>query len=132
METGLKGKTVLITGASRNMGKLAAIPDPGVGGTLTGDLLLDELLYNKRYSLLWEGGYRWFDARKYGILDKLPHGNLPGPGGTGTGGQLVNGPVGQVVFQFARLPDNECNARAITINATPAGAGAPCQLAAGK
>jgi hypothetical protein len=33
---------------------------------------LDELLYNKRYSLLYEGGHRWIDARHYGRLGTLP------------------------------------------------------------
>jgi len=33
---------------------------------------LDELLYNKRYSLLFEGGHRWIDMRRYGRLDQLP------------------------------------------------------------
>jgi hypothetical protein len=119
-------------------GKLAAATDLGPGGTQTGDQLLDELLYNKRYSLLWEGGYSWFDARHYGVLDKLNHGESLGQtkvvkvNGVDTVVPVENGQAGQVVFQFARLPDNECNARSITINATPAGAGGPCQLAAGK
>jgi len=33
---------------------------------------LDELLYNKRYSLLFEGGHRWIDLRRYGRLTTLP------------------------------------------------------------
>jgi hypothetical protein len=32
---------------------------------------LDELLYNRRYSLLFEG-HRWIDMRRYGRLDALP------------------------------------------------------------
>ncbi len=31
-----------------------------------------ELLYNKRYSLLFEGGHRWIDLRHYGLLSTLP------------------------------------------------------------
>ncbi len=38
--------------------------------------LLDELLYNKRYSLLFEGGHRWIDLRRYGRLGDLPR-DLP-------------------------------------------------------
>ncbi len=38
--------------------------------------LLDELLYNKRYSLLFEGGHRWIDMRRYGKLGELPR-DLP-------------------------------------------------------
>ncbi len=33
---------------------------------------LDQLLYEKRYSLLFEGGHRWIDMRRYGRLDELP------------------------------------------------------------
>ncbi|HEU4628720.1 MAG TPA: RagB/SusD family nutrient uptake outer membrane protein [Gemmatimonadaceae bacterium] len=41
--------------------------------TLTdADAALDELLYEKRYSLLFEGGHRWIDARRYGRLGTLP------------------------------------------------------------
>lgn len=32
----------------------------------------DELLKQKRYSLLFEGGHRWIDLRRYGRLDTLP------------------------------------------------------------
>jgi hypothetical protein len=39
---------------------------------LNADNVLDELLYNKRYSLLFEGGHRWIDLRRYGRLDELP------------------------------------------------------------
>jgi hypothetical protein len=48
-------------------GKLASIP---VLATPTA--ALDELLYNKRYSLLYEGGHRWIDARHYNRLGSLP------------------------------------------------------------
>ena len=34
--------------------------------------ILDELLKQKRYSLLFEGGHRWIDARRYGKLNTLP------------------------------------------------------------
>jgi hypothetical protein len=48
-------------------GKLASVP---VLATPTA--ALDELLYNKRYSLLYEGGHRWIDLRHYGRLASLP------------------------------------------------------------
>jgi hypothetical protein len=32
----------------------------------------DEILYNRRYSLLFEGGHRWIDLRRFGRLDELP------------------------------------------------------------
>lgn len=45
---------------------------PPYAGPVTHDALLDELLYNKRYSLLFEGGHRWIDLRRYGRLTDLP------------------------------------------------------------
>lgn len=39
---------------------------------LTAANILDELLHQKRYSLLFEGGHRWIDMRRYGRLDQLP------------------------------------------------------------
>ncbi len=44
-------------------------------GSFTGNLL-DELLYEKRYSLFWEGGHRLIDWRRYGKLLQLPR-DLP-------------------------------------------------------
>jgi hypothetical protein len=51
------------------------------------DELLTDLLYNKRYSLLYETGSRWVDMRFYNRLDQLPrdlathrvHANYPVP-----------------------------------------------------
>ncbi len=41
--------------------------------TLTdADQALDQLLYEKRYSLLYEGGHRWIDMRRYDKLSELP------------------------------------------------------------
>jgi hypothetical protein len=45
---------------------------PPYAGPLTPDGVLDELLYNRRYSLLFEGGHRWIDLRRYGRLNALP------------------------------------------------------------
>lgn len=58
---------------------------PKTYGTL--DALLDDLLYNKRYSLLYETGARWVDMRFYNRLSQLPkdlpthkvHANYPVP-----------------------------------------------------
>lgn len=40
--------------------------------------LLDELLKQKRYSLLFEGGHRWIDLRRYNKLDTLSAADLAG------------------------------------------------------
>ena len=65
--------------------------DPGVGGAASGDRLLDELLYNRRYSLIWEGAHRWIDMRRYGLLAQLPRAR-----------------AGDIVVPFSALPDAEC------------------------
>ncbi|NUR32456.1 MAG: RagB/SusD family nutrient uptake outer membrane protein [Gemmatimonadaceae bacterium] len=91
-----------------NSGGLAPItlpytPAPGAPPTL-----LDELLYEKTYSLMWEeGSSSWLDARRYGKLAELPH-DLPG----------------QVVFPYLRIADLECDAR----NPKPAGCTSPAGL----
>jgi len=45
---------------------------PALGGFADATVALDELLYNKTYSLMYEGGHRWIDARHYGRLGTLP------------------------------------------------------------
>lgn len=52
----------------RTAGGLANL---AIGGQ-TQATLRTELLYNKRYSLFWEGGFRWFDMRHYGLMNTLP------------------------------------------------------------
>jgi len=50
-----------------NSGSLPAL------GAFPGDgPFLDELLYNRRYSLIWEGAHRWVDMRRYARLEQLP------------------------------------------------------------
>jgi hypothetical protein len=44
----------------------------GERGDLNAGNILDELLDQKRYSLLFEGGHRWIDMRRYGKLGELP------------------------------------------------------------
>ena len=44
----------------------------GTKSYATAAIALDELLKQKRYSLLWESGSRWIDARLYGRLATLP------------------------------------------------------------
>jgi hypothetical protein len=53
-------------------GGLPPIADPYVAGVGMPPTLLDELLYEKRYSLLWEWGHSWLDMRRYGKLPNLP------------------------------------------------------------
>jgi hypothetical protein len=45
---------------------------PALSGFADATAALDELLYNKLYSLMFEGAHRWIDARHYGRLGTLP------------------------------------------------------------
>jgi hypothetical protein len=82
----------LIRTVSGGLAPIASVP--GVGGTYSGDLLLDELLYNKRYSLVYEYGQRWVDLRKYKLLQTLPKA-LPA----------------HKIFDHLPIPSTECSSR---------------------
>jgi hypothetical protein len=89
----------LIRTNSGGLEPLAADPgDPG---------LRDELLYNRRYSLVWENGHRWLDMRRFGLLATLPR-DRPG----------------DVVYPYISLPIQECNLR----SPTPPGCTIPSPL----
>ena len=62
-----------------------------------------ELLYNRRYSLLWEQGTRWIDARRFHRLGDIPK----------------QPPVGGNVAPVMPIPDPECNARGLPNSCTP-------------
>ena len=57
-----------------------------------------ELLYNRLYSLLWEQGTRWIDARRYGRVASLPLDR-----------------TGDVVHTQMMVPAGECDARRLTV-----------------
>lgn len=62
-----------------------------------------ELLYNRRYSLLWEQGTRWIDARRFNRLGDIPE----------------EPPTGGNVAKVMPVPDPECNARGLAGNCHP-------------
>jgi hypothetical protein len=82
----IKNEELILLRAEANIGLgnlPAALPDinlvrqtsgnlPALADLGTPETALDELLYNKLYSLLYEGAHRWIDARHYGRLDLLP------------------------------------------------------------
>src|SRR5262245_13472774 len=57
---------------------------------------VDELLYNRTYSLLFEGGHRWVDARRYNRLSQLPR---------------LNTAISEKTFPYVMFPVDECNQR---------------------
>jgi hypothetical protein len=50
---------------------------PPLGALGSAEAAIDELLYNRLFSLLYEGGHRWIDLRRYGRLAISPNGDLP-------------------------------------------------------
>ena len=62
--------------------------------------LLDELLYEKRYSLLWESGSNWISMRLYGKLNEIPKQYSA-----------------EHIFPVVPFPLNDCTAR----NSAPSG-----------
>jgi hypothetical protein len=61
---------------------------------LTMDNFFDELVYQRRYGLLFEG-HRWLDMRRWGLLDQLP----------------LDRPMTDAVALAFPIPTNELNAR---------------------
>ena len=57
---------------------------------------VDELLYNRTYSLLFEGGHRWVDYRRYNRLAQLPK---------------INTAINEKTFPYVMFPIDECNQR---------------------
>lgn len=67
-KTGLKAEAVADLNTVRTLsGGLTAL-DPG---TITDTQIVDEILYNRRYSLMFEGGHRWIDARRFDRIGDL-------------------------------------------------------------
>lgn len=63
--------------------------------------LFDALMYEKKFSLMWETGDRWIDARKYGLLAKLPLSSV------------LPERAADVVWPYLMIPINECLPRAV-------------------
>jgi hypothetical protein len=61
------------------------------------DAFIDELLYNRLYSLMWTQGTRWIDARRYNRLADLPIDRQ-----------------GDVVHPNMLIPSAECDARRLS------------------
>ncbi len=105
----IKNEELLLIRAEANLASDAALADINVVRTVSGGLepiplatwqamsredRITELLYNRRYSLLWEWGHRWVDMRRYDRLD-----------------QFVGPFVGARVFDKVPFPEDECIAR---------------------
>ena len=61
-----------------------------------------ELVYNRLYSLLWEQGVRWTDARRFNLTGTLPEDR-----------------AGDQIFPSMPVPGPECDARGLPSPCTP-------------
>jgi hypothetical protein len=84
-------------------GKLAPAASLPLTVASPDSVFVKELLYNRRYSLLWEQGTRWIDARRFGRMGDIP--KAP--------------PTGGNVAKVMPIPDTECAARGLAANCTP-------------
>jgi len=70
----LKAEALFFTGDTVNATKELNLVRQQSGGlpalaeTTDGTTFVDELLYERRYSLLFEGGHRWIDLRRFGRM----------------------------------------------------------------
>ncbi|MFN0179493.1 MAG: RagB/SusD family nutrient uptake outer membrane protein [Gemmatimonadales bacterium] len=95
--------------------KQAAIDDINIIRTRSGGLapttlttaspnadFVTELVYNRLYSLLWEQGTRWVDARRFGLKATLP-----------------NDRAGDLIHDTMLVPAAECDARGLSVPCAP-------------
>jgi starch-binding outer membrane protein, SusD/RagB family len=73
------------------------LPATTVTAVATDSAFLDALQYERRFSLLWEQGTRWIDARRFGRLARIP----------------LDVPLGKVP-PVMPVPQGECDARGLT------------------
>ncbi len=85
---------------------------PAYSGPMTQAGLTTELLYNRRYSLLWEQGARWIDARRFGQLGTIEPGWNPAN---------YTGFPPPVVPSRMPIPYTECEARNLGQVCSPLG-----------
>jgi starch-binding outer membrane protein, SusD/RagB family len=89
---------------------------PALGSLGTTDQAITELLYNRKYSLLWEQGATWVDARRYGRLSTIP---IP-PGFANSTPPNNNFGTSNVPTRLL-VPDDECRARGQESGCSPLG-----------
>jgi hypothetical protein len=76
-----------------------------IASVATSAAFVNALLYEREFSLLWEQGTAWIDARRFNLLGSIPV-------GVSTGGHV---PI------LMPIPSAECNARGLGSNCNPLG-----------
>jgi starch-binding outer membrane protein, SusD/RagB family len=103
----LVGAAADLSRVRENEGGLTAYSGPMTAAALT-----TELLYNRRYSLLWEQGARWIDARRFGQLGTIELG--------WTASAFPGFPPPSVPTRMP-VPSSECEARGLGAVCSPLG-----------
>jgi hypothetical protein len=83
-----------------------------LGGFANAAAFISALLYEREFSLLWEQGTTWIDARRFNLLNTIPSG-VTLPQGT---------PPGSNIPTLMPIPSAECNARGLGGSCNPLGA----------
>lgn len=78
------------------------LPAASVTDASSNDAFVTELLYNRLYSMMWQNGTRWMDARRYNRLNTLPLDR-----------------AGDAVFPNMIVPASECDSRGLPSPCTP-------------
>jgi hypothetical protein len=86
-----------------NSGGLQAVP--GLSAASSDAAFISALLYEREFSLLWEQGTTWIDARRFNRLNTIPL-------GVSNGGSVPT---------IMPIPSAECNARSLGGNCSPLG-----------
>ena len=79
-------------------------PDVTLSAASSDAAFINALLYEREFSLLWEQGTTWIDARRFNLLSTIPLG-------------VTNGSVPTIM----PIPSAECNARNLGGNCNPLG-----------
>jgi starch-binding outer membrane protein, SusD/RagB family len=92
---GTKAQAIVdLNNVRQNSGKLAATTVTAASGD---SVFVKALMYERRFSLLWEQGTRWIDARRFSRLGDIP----------------ADVPTGRVP-PVMPVPKGECDARSLT------------------
>ena len=98
--TGDKASALADINVVRN--RSGGLPNTALNPGSSDAAFITELMYNRRYSLLFEQGTSWHDSRRFNRTGDLPRDR---PGDT--------------IFPYMTIPAGECDARALVVPCTP-------------
>ena len=98
--TGDRAKALADINAIRT--RSGGLPNTSLNPGSSNAAFITELMYNRRYSLLFEQGTSWHDGRRFSRTGDLPRDR---PGDT--------------IFPYMTIPAGECDARGLVVPCTP-------------